>query len=409
MKRTDGIDVIECEYIHNKFKITLDASQYKYNEIPQYETFLASDGLFVGGAITESSEEKLELTYDIPEYAKSLSIVLKHMDMIDRLEVARKLSSLRDYVDAINIPFIHPENIFLISNSMVIAHRGMAGIVSPTELNFTSFFRLYKALVVYVLSPKYDYEKLVSGETTVRTGFLKKVMDTKNVSEIEAIIDEQHNLLLRQKETHQKLVKKSQFNLFRILSITFGVTLLLTGIWLGILLDNTIPRYERITEAHAAYMVNNFSEAVAIMHEDEPQTLPSSVQYMLASSYVNLEILTNDQRNAILNNLSPSSSQQELTYWIFVGRGRFEEALDMAYVMGDIQLRLHTYTLLYDKVYADMNMPGDAKQQYLAQYRQEIENLVAILEGREPVNLTDIPTQTEVSAEENEADENTED
>lgn len=407
MKRSDGTHTIECEHIANKLKITLDSSQYKYNEIRQYESFLAPDGLFVRGVIIESSEEKLELVYEMPEFAKTLEAIAQKSNMIDRLEAARKLSILEDSVEAISIPFMYPGNIFLISNSMVVAHRGMEGIIYPNKLDFTSFFMKYKALVVYLLNPLYDYEKLVTGEIMVKTGFLKKIMETESVKEIEAIIDEQHHLLFRNQQTTQKLVKKSEFNLFRFLSITFGAGLLFTGIWLGILIDKTIPRHERITEAHAAYMVGNFTEAVSIMREDEPGTLPSSVQYMLASSYVNLEILTIDQRQVILNNLSPNSSEQELTYWIFMGRGEFEEALNIAYVIGDLPLRIHAYTSLYDRVYADMEMPGDIKQQQLASYRQEIENLMAILEGREPVNITKSPTQDETGAQEDETNEAT--
>jgi len=408
MKITDGVHAIECEHIDNKLKITLDASQYKYNEVSQYESFLVTDSLFVRGVITKSSDEKLEIIYEIPEFAKSVEAIAQKSDMIDRLEATRKLSTLEDSVEAISLPFIHPENIFLISNSMVVAHRGMEGVIYPNKLDFTSFFMKYKALVVHLLNPKYDYEKLVTGEIIVKTGFLKKVMETESVSEIEAIIDEQRQRLVRNQETNERLVKKSSFNLFRIISITFGSALLVTGIWLGILLDNTIPRYERITQAHAAYMVGNFSEAVSIMREDEPHTLPSSVQYMLSSSYVNLEILTNVQRQAILNNLSPNSSEQELTYWIFIGRGKFDEALDIAYVIGDLPLRIHAYISLYDRVYADMEMPGDVKQQYLARYRQEIENLVATLEGREAVNITEPPTEAEIDAQENETNEATE-
>ena len=389
MKRTDGINVIECERSDNILNVTLNASQYKYIAILQYKPFLAAEGVYLQGKIEKSSEKKLELSYEIPKFAKSLSDISKHTDMIYQLEVARKLSLLEIFVDAVNPPFIHPDNIFLVSNSMVIAHRGMLGIVCPNELDFSTFLKEYKALVCHLLNPKYNYEKLVEGKAKVKTALLKKIMDAKSVAEVETLIDERHHILKSQQDASQKLVKKSKINLFRTLSIVFSIALLATGIWLGILLDNTIPRYERITQAYAAYVVNNFSEAVAIMRDDEPHTLPSSVQYMLASSYVQLEHLTSAQRHAILNNLSPNSSSQELSYWIFIGRGYLEYALDIAYVLGDMHLRLHAYNLLYDRTFADMDMPGNIKQQYLAEYRQEIENLLATLEGRDPVNVAD--------------------
>lgn len=388
MKKSDGTCTLELEFVANTLQVMLDASQYKYNELAQYEAYLKEDGLFTRGQIKQASEERLELVYDLGVHAKSLEDWAKSTDMMKRLELARKLSRLESVVDDARQAFIHPENIFLVTGDMQIAHRGVVGFVSPDKSESTLFLTKYKALVVHVLNPSYDYEALVKGSARVKTAIMKKIMDATNVVEVETILDDEYNALYRQHQATKKSVKKSQFSLFRFLTFTFGATLILVGIWLGILLESTLPRYERIMEAQAAYMVNNFSEAVGIMREDEPDTLPSSVLYMLASSYVQLEILTADQRQNILNNLSPSSPEQELTYWIFIGRGQFEYGLDIAYSLGDRHLRLHAYALLYEMVYADMEMPGAEKQSLLASYRQEIENLVAALEGREAVNLS---------------------
>ena len=144
-----------------------------------------------------------------------------------------------------------------------------------------------------------------------------------------------------------------------------------------------MPLQERIIESQAAFIVNNYGEAVRILANDNPENLPRSVQYILAASFVQLENLSLQQRNAVLGHLSPISAENELLFWIRTGRGELYSALDIALNIGDTQLILHAYANLYDMVYADPFMPGAEKQQRLDEYRRRIEELLVLLEGDE--------------------------
>ena len=64
-----------------------------------------------------------------------------------------------------------------------------------------------------------------------------------------------------------------------------------------------------------------------------------------------------------------------LNYWIYLGRGDLEKALDVAQNIGDTQLILHAYTNLYEKVKADTKMSGSDKQKKLNEYEKEISKL----------------------------------
>jgi type VII secretion protein EssB len=215
----------------------------------------------------------------------------------------------------------------------------------------------------------------------VKDKSFEKILLSESVSEVESILDEQYHALHLTQKVTERSVKKSNYGIFKFLTIVLVFLTVGMGIWLGLLLENTVPRQTRIIDAQAAYMMSNFNEATRILSEDNPRTLPSAVQYMLAVSYVELESLTMGQRQAIINNLSPSTSENELRYWIYIGRGNLVGALDIAYSIGSLPLQIHTYAHLYDYVYADMEMEGTVKQERLTRYRGNIERLRGALEG----------------------------
>lgn len=383
-KLTNGQTEIEITESSQRLHVTLEASQYDLKGIEQFEPFLESSELFLAGQVEKASEENLEIVYAIPEYAMSVKgAVAACKTDLERLEIARKFSALIPYQTKVVYPFMHPANLYLVSGQLKAAHRGLLHYVQPNSLEYADIFKQYQALVVSAIQPKYRYELLVSGTLTVRDSLSKEILEAETVEQIEELLDKQYYVQRRMQVATKRLVKKSSFTAFRVASVIFALSTIALVIWLGISQGETIPRQERIIESHAAFMVNNFSQVTTILAEDNPQVLPRSVQYMLASSVVQLENLSADQRTAILNHMSPSSNENELLYWIFIGRGEFEIALDIAQNIGDNQLILHAITKLYDMVYADTVMDGAEKQRLLDEYRRRINEILEAFAGDE--------------------------
>jgi len=411
-KLFDGYVDIEVQNKGSELAVLLEAVQYRLNAISQYELFLPADGVFLAGRIASATDERVELSYELPAFSRSVSVATKEADLFERVELARKFSMLKDEGSGIAQIFMHPENLFLVSNQLYVAHRGLTGSVEPKEFSFEGFLKQYKALVVSTLNPKYQYEKLVTGEAHVKDKMLASILSATLISDVEKVLDEQYNALYMTRKVTERSVKKSKYGTFKFLTVALAVLMLGIGVWLGLLLEQTVPRQNRIIEAQAAFMMNNFSNATSTLSSDHPGTLPASVQYMLASSYVQLGAtarntapLTLAQRQNILNSLSPNSTENELFYWIFIGRGLLGYALDIAYNIGDTQMILHVYALLYDYVYADMDMPGIEKQNELTRLRREIERLVEILEGDPTEFVPVVPEDTDEDIDTNEVSE----
>ena len=378
-KLTNGQIEIELAENEHELRVLLEASQYDLKGMEHYAPFLEKSDMLFEGQIKQASEENVELIYTIPEYAVSVAnYVSANKSDLERLEIARKFSGLASCQTKIICPFIHPDNLYIMSGQLKVAHRGLLQYIQPDTQDYADFITQYKALVISTLQPKYKFELLVAGTLTVRDPLSKEILESATLDEIEKLLDRQYQALRLIQNVSKRLVNKALFTAQRVALVIFALSTIGLVIWLGVSLGETVPRQERIIESHAAFMVNNYNQVAAILSEDPPQVLPRSVQYMLAASFVQLENLSSAQRTVILNNMSPSSNENELLYWIFIGRGEFETALDIALNIGDNQLILHVYTKLYDFVYADHVMDGAEKQRLLDEYRGRIDELLEI-------------------------------
>lgn len=383
-KLTNGIIEIEIAESEQELLVTLEASQFDLKGMGQYAPFLEKSGMFFEGQIKKAGEESVEITYAIPEYAVSVTnYVAANKGDLERLEIARKFSGLAPCQTKAVSPFIHPDNLYIMTGQLKVGHRGLMQYVQPDVQGTADFLAQYKALVISTLQPKYSYELLAAGTPTVRDPLSKEILEAAAMEEIEALLDKQYQALRLLQNTSKRLVKKSIYTAQRAALVILALSTIGLVAWIGISQGEIVPRQERIIESHAAFMVNNFSQVTAVLADDPPQVLPRSVQYMLATSFVQLENLSSAQRTAILNHMSPSSNENELLYWIFTGRGEFEVALDIALNIGDNQLILHAYTKLYDMVYADPAMDGAEKQRLLDEYRRRIDEILEIFAGDE--------------------------
>ncbi|HBC90544.1 MAG TPA: type VII secretion protein EssB, partial [Lactococcus sp.] len=92
-------------------------------------------------------------------------------------------------------------------------------------------------------------------------------------------------------------------------------------------------------------------------------------------SSIHLADLSQTQKAAILNNISSTTDDNTLNYWIYQGRGEFEKSLNLAKNIGDDQLTLLAYTDLYQVTKLNSTMNGDEKQKKLEEYNKAIQEL----------------------------------
>lgn len=192
--------------------------------------------------------------------------------------------------------------------------------------------------------------------------------------------------ILKQKQKRAKetqVVSKRNHQIFKWSSLILGVSTIGFAVATGIYALDKLPAQERISSAETQYIANDYAGVLNTLKEDEPEKLPTGAKYVAAVSAVQLDNLSNEQKAAILNNLSLKSSDNTLLYWIYAGKGNFDKALDVAKNLGDNQYILHAYTKLYDATKTNNKMKGEKKQELLTKYEEEINKYMKLLGGED--------------------------
>ncbi|MDR0298505.1 MAG: type VII secretion protein EssB [Streptococcaceae bacterium] len=368
MKRYNGRDTLEIEIKKDKFEVILQSTQVRLDALDVIQHHINAD-LVV-------NEETVKLTYPFVKGTQTLaSSIRKAKTRIEKLQLAQKLSSLGGLSESFELPFLHPEAIFILGDKALVGHFGLEGLLSPMVIEPEFFLKSYKALVLSVFNTRLAYEKLVGGSVVLRDRFSQKIEELTSIAEISEFIDGE---LIRETAAASQtiaFVPKGRYLFFKVFS---GITLVtaLVGAWFVFTAyQETQPRQEAIIAAQTDFLTANYSQTLTDLQNYKPAVLPKSARFVLAASSVNLTDLTSMQKQAILNNISIKSDDNTLNYWIYLGRGDFNQALNLAQNLGDDQLTLLAYTDLYQSTKLNTTMGGAKKQQLLDDYSKKISDL----------------------------------
>ena len=377
----DISEKIHLEEMRDHVQVTLQANQYQLDRLEQFQPFLLPKRGLLEGKIITANEEELAIQYVKNSYMQSISQTVKKLDRFQRLLLTQRVNCLVEFLGSPVQPFIHPNNLFIFGEELLLAHRGFMSTIVPYTADETSFIKQYRALVLFILHPKFVYEQLVEGSEILKDELSKRIHQAKTITEIDHIIGEQviQQKIIREKKS--KLVSKTSYLTFKCTSSVLLILTLVFAISSGIYAFDKLPAQERVSTAEAQYIANDYAEVLKTLKNDSAEELPIGAKYVAAVSSVQLDNLSNEQKGAILNNLSQKSNENTLLYWIYIGKGDFEKALDIARNLGDSQYILHAYTKLYDATKANNKMNGEEKQERLIKYEEEINKYMNVLDG----------------------------
>ncbi len=375
-------DTINLEETKEYIRVTLQANQYRLDKLAQFQQFLESKRGLLQGEIRVASEEELIIHYNKGGHVLSVPEAVKNMDTYQRLMLAQKVHFLVDFLGSPVQPFIHPNNLFVFGEELVIAHRGFMQLIVPYSIDKTQFIKQYRALVLSIIHPRFDYEQLIEGSGALNDALSSQLEAATDIREIDRIIGEQ---VIRQKvkrEKENKVVSKKKYLTFKWSSFVLLTCTLIFATTTGVYALKKLPAQERVSTAESQFIANDYAGVLKTLKDDSAEELPVGAKYVAAVSSVQLDNLSNEQKNAILNNLSQKSSDNTLLYWIYIGKGDFERSLDIAQNLGDNQYILHAYTKLYDATKANNKMNGEKKQELLRKFEEEINKYMKALGGK---------------------------
>ncbi|WP_158861879.1 type VII secretion protein EssB [Leifsonia sp. AG29] len=323
----------------------------------------------------------LVLAYPIRDEELSFrEAVRRTTSRLDRLTLAQRLAACVPSQGGFRVPAIHPDNIYVHGDTPRVVHWGLERILAPDAFDADLVLRSLKAMVLQIFRPNLAFEHLLDGGRALRDPFSASIWEAAGPGALLTFLDEQLRAERAGAAATRVSVPKRRYSWYRGLGVT-GVAL---GLAAGVFAWQAESRNRlssSVIAAQAHFVANDFAGALTALEGYQAGSLPASAKYVLAVSSIQLDDLTTTQKQAILNTISAKSDDVTLSYWIAVGRGEFEQALDFAQNLGDDQLTLLAYTDLYHATELDTRMAGEKKQQRLEEYAKAIDDLTAKLAG----------------------------
>jgi type VII secretion protein EssB len=132
------------------------------------------------------------------------------------------------------------------------------------------------------------------------------------------------------------------------------------------------PKQTSFIHAQEKFLNNEYSEVVTALQPYDFKEMPKVTQYELALSYIINESLTEEQKENVRNTVSLQSEPLYFEYWILIGRGNAEEALDIARYLEDRELILYGLIKYKEQVKSDDDINSEERQQTLTEIEDEI-------------------------------------
>ncbi|WP_285769087.1 type VII secretion protein EssB [Peribacillus sp. SI8-4] len=296
-----------------------------------------------------------------------------------------------------------PENIVFDSSlSPYFLHYGVRESLLPYEQDQDLLFQETKAMISALVDGQHSFEEYLNYNQTLKlSSEAQSILAAANWDELSTVIRSRIDVLEKEDNAFVHIPEKKWK--------TVRYTLMGTMIALVPLLFFTIytlfisqPRHTAYVESGESFLKQKYSEVIDRLENYDPKNMPYVVQYELARSYVTYEPLEAAGRKNVENAITLQTDSQYLLYWIYIGRGENEDAIDLARIMEDRELIMYGLINQRERIKLDDKLSGEEKEKRLKevdtelnQYEKEKEELDKRLDEEKEQNLEKANAETE--------------
>ena len=314
----------------------------------------------------EADEDSVTFRYQLEPHGLGYEEV-KSRTISERIRLALNVFGLEAAL-ALPVTFLlHPMNLFITKDAQAkIAYRGVPGLMIPQAVSSEDFLRQAKCFAVTLFSDL-DFMDLYNGSLELETlpDFLTDLCQAEDIATAVAVLEKYYEEKTAKEQAELVLVPSRRHRIFKLATIwlTASVVLLVVPLIYLIFIQN--PFKEKLLQADTAFIKVDYSGVITELEGISPSSLPNTQKYELAYSYIQGLEFSSDQKKVILNNVTLKSDELYLTYWIQVGRNRFEDALDTAKRINDSDLILYALTQEIKQVREDGQLSGKDRESKL--------------------------------------------
>ncbi|KON66632.1 hypothetical protein AKG34_25175 [Peribacillus butanolivorans] len=266
-----------------------------------------------------------------------------------------------------------PENIvFDPSLAPYFLHYGVKDSLPPYEEIQDQLFQETKATIATLVDGQYTFEQyLLYYKTLKLSKESQSIVTAETWDELGLLIQSQIDALESEEKTFVHIPeKKWKIERYTLWGTVIAIVPLLFFTIYTLFFSH--PRQEAYVESGESFLKQKYSEVIDRLENYNPKSMPYVVQYELAKSYVTYEPLKGVARKNVENAITLQTDSQYLLYWIYIGRGMTEDAIDLARIMEDRELIMYGLVNQKEEIKLDDKLSGEERESRIKEVDNEL-------------------------------------
>ncbi|KGX91111.1 hypothetical protein N781_05290 [Pontibacillus halophilus JSM 076056 = DSM 19796] len=320
-------------------------------------------------------EDDVSIEHVVPQSYVRFQHVLKEGEKERAMSAYRLVKEVEGHSIRRLHPIVSPENmVFDRGLKPYLLHYGVKESLPPYERDNEQLLYETRALVAALVAPAYSFiQYLRFYETLKLSDLAQKVVEAKTFQQLIEILENRIEDLRQQESSYIQVThKKWKTNRFALLGVS--IILLPVMVYSIYSLFFLQPKQDQIVAAQESFLKDEYSEVVTALQPYPIERIPKVSQYELAVSYITNESLTEDQKETVMNSVSLQSDPDYYEYWIQIGRGQAEEALEVARFLEDRDLIMFGLLKYREQVKANRDLSSEERKQELDEIERELKD-----------------------------------
>jgi len=320
----------------------------------------------------ETNDNFIHFSYVIDEEGISFDEI-KTWSNAEKLRICLNVLKLRECLDLPIDFFLHPINIFITKNGIPkIAYRELAEISSPYSLTENEFLLQWKTFVAYLFTDE-DYMSLYKGALGVvkLPAFVRNVISYGTLSKSEEKMRKLYGQIKAEEDKKYKRLPVRRYKNYKRASIILGllsVVLLVAVLFFALF---AVPVQRNIISAGNAFYKGEYRKVINNLEPIKNVYLPEEQKFELAFSYLQEQGFSDEEQIAYNLQIVVEKSPLLTDYWIQIGTGDYDLALDTAKRLEDNHLKLYALDLAIEEAKMDPELSGIERDSRLSHLEGE--------------------------------------
>ncbi|MFJ7747615.1 type VII secretion protein EssB [Peribacillus sp. NPDC097295] len=279
-------------------------------------------------------------------------------------------------------------------------HYGVKESLPPYEQDAKQLFEETKATIAALVDRQYTFDQYLLYHKTLKLSKqTQSILAEETWEGLTSSVQKRIAFLEKEQKTFVHIPEK-KWKIERYTLWGIGIILVPLLFFTIYTLFFSNPRQEAYVESGENFLKQEYSQVIDRLENYNPEKMPYVVQYELSKSYVTTHgSLMDFQKENILKAITLQTDSQYLLYWIYIGRGVSEDAINLARIMEDRELIMYGLLTQKEQIKSNEDLTGEEKETQvkevdteLKEYEKEMEEYQKQLEEANLLEQQDQPS-----------------